>query len=89
LLQEFDIEIKDRKDSENSVADHLSRIITECTDDSVGFSNHFPDEQPFVVSHTPLLWFAHIVIYLATRKIPPHWSKQEKDRFFSQVRHYY
>ena len=26
LLQEFDIEIKDKKVSENSVADHLSRI---------------------------------------------------------------
>ena len=89
LLQEFDIEIKDRKGSENSVADHLSRIFTEYTDDSVGFFDHFPDEQLFAVSHAPLPWFAHIVNYLVTRKIPPHWSKQEKDRFFSQVRHYY
>ena len=41
------------------------------------------------MSHAPLPWFAHIVNYLATRKILPHWSKQERDRFFSQVRHYY
>ena len=41
------------------------------------------------MSHAPLPWFAHIVNYLVTGKIPPHWSKQEKDRFFSQVRHYY
>ena len=26
LLQEFDLEIKDRKDIENQVADHLSRL---------------------------------------------------------------
>ena len=87
LLQEFDIEIKDRKGSESSVTDHFSRIFTEYTDDSVGFSNHFPDEQLFAVSHAPLPWFTHIVDYLVTSKIPPYWFKQEKDRLFSQVRH--
>ena len=41
------------------------------------------------MSHTPIPWFAHIVNYLATEKIPPHWCKQEKDRFFSQEIYYY
>ena len=41
------------------------------------------------MSHSPLLRFAHIVNCLVTGKIPPYWSKQEKDRFFSQVRYYY
>jgi len=75
LLQEFDIEIKDRKGSENSIGDHLSRIFTEYVDESVGFSDHFLDEQLFAVSPAPLPWFAYIMNYLVTRKIPPCWSK--------------
>ena len=72
LLQEFDVEIKDRKGSENSVADHLSRIFTEYTDDLVEFSDYFPDKQLFDVPHALLPWLAHIVNYFATMKIPPH-----------------
>ena len=89
LLQEFDLKIKDAKGSENLVAVYFSRIFTEYINDLVGFSDHFSDEQLFDVSHVPLPWFAHIVNYLAIGKIPPLWCKQEKDRFFLQVRHYY
>ena len=70
------------------VIDHLSRVLSEYTNDLVEFSDHVPDDQLFDVSHTPLPWFTHIMNYVATTKIPPHWPKQEKDRFFSQVRHY-
>jgi len=72
LLQEFDVEVKDRKDSEILVADHLFRIFIEYTNGLVGFSDHFSDEQLFAVSHASLPWFAHIVNYFATGKIPPH-----------------
>jgi len=34
-------------------------------------------------------WYADIVNYLATGWIPSHWSKQDKDRFFKQVRSYF
>ena len=71
------------------VADHLSRIFTEYTNDLVGFFDHFTDEELFVMSRTHLLWFAHIVNYLTTGKIYSHSSKQDKDRFFPQVRRYY
>ena len=88
LLQEFNLEIRDKKGSENVVADHLSRILVEHSGTNLPIPDSFPDEQLFEVSHVKLPWFAHIVNYLAVGQIPPHWSKQDKDRFFSQVKFY-
>ncbi|KAL6512238.1 hypothetical protein OROHE_019850 [Orobanche hederae] len=45
LLQEFDIEIKDEKGTENIVADHLSRLVHE--EDAIPLLETFPDEQLF------------------------------------------
>ena len=42
LLQEFDVEIKDKKGTENLVADHLSRL--EGAKDDVPVNDEFPDE---------------------------------------------
>ena len=57
LLQEFDLEIKDKKGSENSVADHLSRLHTTSSSE---ISDTFPDEQLLAIV-TKVPWFAHIV----------------------------
>ncbi|CAN6566305.1 unnamed protein product [Malus baccata var. baccata] len=43
LLQEFDIEIRDKKGCENVVADHLSRLVRE--EESLPISETFLDEQ--------------------------------------------
>ena len=45
-LQEFDLEIKDKKGSENSVADHLSRLHTTSSGE---ICDTFPDEQLLAV----------------------------------------
>ena len=42
LLQEFDVEIKDKKGIENLVADHLSRL--KGASDEVQVNDDFPDE---------------------------------------------
>ncbi|XP_073138521.1 uncharacterized protein [Henckelia pumila] len=47
LLQEFDIEIKERKGTENPVADHLNRLVKE--EESIPISELFPDERLFQV----------------------------------------
>ncbi|CAN6697874.1 unnamed protein product [Malus baccata var. baccata] len=43
ILQEFDIEIKDKKGSDNVVADHLSRLVRE--EEPIPISEMFSDEQ--------------------------------------------
>nr|XP_025640516.1 uncharacterized protein LOC112735163 [Arachis hypogaea] len=56
LLQEFDIEVRDRKGSENQVADHLSRVPQEANQDVPQQVNEkFPDEHLFHVQQAPWL----------------------------------
>ncbi|XP_077211266.1 uncharacterized protein LOC143846661 [Tasmannia lanceolata] len=69
LLQEFDLEIRDKKGSENVVADHLSRILIEPPTATELVRESSLDEELFVVSHNHTPWFAHIVNYLASGKI--------------------
>ena len=85
LLQEFDLEIKDKKGSKNSVANHLSRLHISSTGD---ISDSFPDEHLLAVSsHAP--WFSHIVNFLVTGSIPEHWNRHRKDKFFHELKYYY
>ena len=85
LLQEFDLEIKDKKGSENSVADHLSRLHTTSSGE---ICDTFPDEQLLAVV-TKVPWFAHIVNYLVTKSIPDYWNTHQKKKFAYDVKHYF
>ena len=85
LLQEFDLEIKDKKGSEYSVGDHLSHLHISSTGD---ISDSFPDEHLFALSsHAP--WFAHIVNFLVTGLIPEHWNRHQKAKFFHELKYYF
>ena len=88
LLQEFDIEIWDKKGIKNVVVDHLSRILFE-TPQPIPVHDSFPNEQLFEITLRGPPWFVDIGNYLAIGRIPSHWSKQDMDRFFNQVRSYF
>ena len=48
LLHEFNLEIKDKKGSDNVIADHLSRLEKPTEDErGTGIEENFPDEQLF------------------------------------------
>ena len=68
LLQEFDLEIKDKKGKENSVADHLSRLHVSGGGEIV---DTFPNEHLLAISsHAP--WYAHIVNFIMIGSISDH-----------------
>jgi len=83
LLQEFDYEIMDTKGFENLVADHLSRILYDREIKSDVFEC-FPDEQLYAIH--PDLWYADIMNYLVTGRLPEGWIKNDRDRFFHLVK---
>ena len=63
LLQEFDLEIRDKRGIENVVADHLSRIPNAPTIQAP-INEDFLDEHILAILKEP--WYADIVNYLAT-----------------------
>ncbi|XP_057770694.1 uncharacterized protein LOC130990481 [Salvia miltiorrhiza] len=83
LLQEFDIEIRDRRGCENVVTDHLSRLenSVEGEELQVPIKETFPDEQILQVSSlTP--WYADYVNFLAAKYPPPKDSSTYKKKKF-------
>lgn len=91
LLQEFDVEIQDRKGVENQVADHLSRVKGEKESNVlVPIKETFPDEQLFEVSQSHVVpWFADFANYLASGILPPAFTSQQKKKFLHDVRQYF
>jgi hypothetical protein len=87
LLQEFNITIKDKKGTENVVADHLSRLIIDSTIDITQINDYFPDEYLLSVAIMP--WFVNIVNFLATGDLSAHWSTQDRRKFLNEVKNFY
>ena len=85
LLQEFDLEIKDKKGIENTVADHLSRMHSE-REVTLPINESFLDESLWSVSKEDWPWYADIVNYLCSNKLPHDYTSQQKKRFFASLK---
>ncbi|XP_056845060.1 uncharacterized protein LOC130496730 [Raphanus sativus] len=104
LLQEFDLEIRDKPGVENGVADHLSRLKIEC---GVPIDEGLPEEQIMAIGAVMAAcetgrkleevkateekepWYADLVNYLATGKEPLNLVGYAKKKFFKDVKRYY
>ncbi|GJX94079.1 reverse transcriptase domain-containing protein [Tanacetum coccineum] len=93
LLQEFDVEIRDKKGAENLAVDYLSRLENphqyefenkEITEtfllETLGSITLRDDSTP---------WFADFANYHAGNFIVKGMSSQQKNKFFKDVKHYF
>nr|GEY00833.1 hypothetical protein [Tanacetum cinerariifolium] len=89
LLQEFDIEIKDRKGTKNVKANHLSRIKNDESSDESEVDDNFSRETLMVINTKNEPWFADFANYLVADIIPKGMTYQQKNKFFSDLKHYF
>jgi hypothetical protein len=93
LLQEFKVEIRDKKGAENLAADHFSRLENphQSASEKKKINESFPLETLGSLSQndpsTP--WFADFANYHAGNFIRKGMSFQQKKKFFKDVKHYF
>jgi hypothetical protein len=74
LLQEFDLEIKDKKGVENTVADHLSCMPVTNTQD-LPINDFLRDDMLLKVTDSNL-WYANIMNFMVAGYVPPGENKK-------------
>ncbi|XP_071909834.1 uncharacterized protein [Coffea arabica] len=82
---EFDLEIRDKKGSENLVVDHLSRIPVG--EENEPLKDAFPEEHLFSLK-PKLPWYADLVNYLVTGNFPAGWPKSKRDKLKSDAKYF-
>ncbi|KAL4353014.1 hypothetical protein GQ457_06G014200 [Hibiscus cannabinus] len=92
LLQEFDIEIIDRKGTENQVADHLSRLenkdIADTADEiQEAVTELIASAEELAEKSTP--WYADFVNYIVSGILPHQLNYQGRKRFKHNAKGYF
>ncbi|GJR32851.1 reverse transcriptase domain-containing protein [Tanacetum coccineum] len=89
LLQEFDIEVKDKKGIENVAANHLSRIDNDETSDDSDVDDNFPGKTLMEITTKDTPWFVDFANYLVGDIIPKGMTYQQRNKFFSDLKNYF
>ena len=80
LFQEFDLEIQDKKGSENQVANHLSRLVNEeVATLEIEILEEFADEKLLLVYERP--WFADLANFKVVGVILEDMNWHQKKKF--------
>ncbi|XP_075078497.1 uncharacterized protein LOC142164562 [Nicotiana tabacum] len=86
LLQEFNLEIQDRKGTENQVADHLSRLENRNhVAEGGAIKEIFPDEQLLAITSSTATWYADYVNFIASGVTPPELTPDNRRRVKHKV----
>ncbi|GJY03511.1 reverse transcriptase domain-containing protein [Tanacetum coccineum] len=89
LLQEFNIEIKDKKGTENVAANYLSRIENDETSDNDEIDDNFPGETLMEISTRDIPLFTDFANYLVGDIMPKVMTYQQKNKFFFDLKKYF
>ncbi|GJX81230.1 reverse transcriptase domain-containing protein [Tanacetum coccineum] len=93
LLQEFDIDVRDKKGAENIAADHLSRLENPHQDkfENKEINEAFPLETlgSIALKDDSTPWFARFCKLPAGKFVIKGMTSQQKNKFFKDVKHYF
>ena len=92
MLQEFDWEVRDKKESENLIVDHLSRLDHDGlkkNDDGVPINETFHNEYLLTITSKELPWFVDIANYLVSGILPYGMDYRQRKKFLHDSRFYY
>nr|GEX92599.1 retrovirus-related Pol polyprotein from transposon 17.6 [Tanacetum cinerariifolium] len=73
----------------NIKADHLSQIENDESSDNSEVDDNFPGESLMEINPKDEPWFADFANYLVGDVIPKGMTYQQKDKFFSDLKHYF
>ena len=92
LGSKFDWEVRDKKGSENFIADHLSRLDQDGfnkNDDGAPINETFHGEYLLNVASKELPWFADITNYLVSGVLPYGMDYRQRKNFLYDCKFYY